>query len=119
MGWDELGGGKSRGGGRPWHDLVVGGRGLRASSAARASRCGRLAQPLQLPLGATEGGSDAAGDRGAGQALTVEVVQEILGVGHNGGEPGAAITTDVTIQVTEANRMVNSCNVQSFDGNYL
>ena len=49
----------------------------------------------------------------------MEVVQEVLGVGHDGGEPGAAITTYVTIQVTEANRMVNSCNVQSFDGNYL
>ena len=119
MGWDELGGGKSRGGGRPWHDLVVGGRGLRASSAARASRCGRLAQPLQLPLGATEGGSDAAGDRGVCQAPTVEVVQEVLGVGHGGGEPGAAVTIDVTIQLTEANGMVNSRNFQSFNGIYL
>jgi len=49
----------------------------------------------------------------------VEVVQEVLGVGHDSGEPGAAVTTDVTIQVTEANGMVNSCNIQSFDGIYL
>ena len=50
-----------------------------------------LGQPPQLPAGAAEGGAEAAGDRGAGQAPAVEVVQEVLGVGHGGpqlGEPG-------------------------------
>ena len=49
----------------------------------------------------------------------MEVVQEVLGVGHGGGEPGAAVTIDVTIQLTEANGMVNSRNFQSFNGIYL
>ena len=77
-----------------------------------------LGQPPHLPVGA-----DVAGDRGAGQAPTVEVVKEVLGVDHGVpqlGEPQAnRVTIKVTIKVTEANRMLNSCNVQSLNGIYL